>query len=102
MPKSQDRISAIDGYPRLLTICVTSRLQYAAVKEHCDVAINTGMKLGLYEVLAQLGAGAMGWVYRARDTRLDRLVAIKVALASQSADERSLDRLQREARAISV
>ena len=70
-------------------------------KEHCDVAINPGMKLGPYEVLAPLGAGAMGWVYRARDTRLDRLVAIKVLVASQSADERRLDRLQREARAIS-
>ena len=70
-------------------------------KDHCDVTINPGMKLGPYEILAPLGAGAMGRVYRARDTRLDRLVAIKVLVASQSADERRLDRLQREARAIS-
>jgi serine/threonine protein kinase len=42
------------------------------------MAISSGARLGAYEVLAQIGAGGMGEVYKARDTRLDRTVAIKV------------------------
>jgi len=42
------------------------------------VALASGTRLGPYEVIVQIGAGGMGEVYRARDTRLDRLVAIKV------------------------
>jgi serine/threonine protein kinase len=42
------------------------------------MAIQPGNRLGPYEILAAIGAGGMGEVYRARDTRLDRIVAIKV------------------------
>src|ERR1700694_3964646 len=60
-----------------------------------------GTKLGPYEIVALLGAGGMGEVYRARDTRLDRDVAIKVLPANLSADPSLRQRLEREARAVS-
>lgn len=65
------------------------------------MSLTTSTRLGPYEVLAFLGAGGMSEVYRARDTRLDRDVALKVLPASAFADSRRLDRLLREARAIS-
>jgi Tol biopolymer transport system component/tRNA A-37 threonylcarbamoyl transferase component Bud32 len=55
-----------------------------------------GTRLGPYEILESIGAGGMGQVYRARDTRLDRTVAIKISL------ERFSDRFSREARAIAA
>ena len=60
-----------------------------------------GTKLGPYEIQAPLGAGGMGEVYRARDTRLDRSVAIKILPAHLSASPESRARLEREARTIS-
>ncbi len=65
------------------------------------MALRSGAKLGPYEILTPLGAGGMGEVYRARDTRLSRDVAIKV-LSPQFADNASFrDRFEREARSIS-
>jgi eukaryotic-like serine/threonine-protein kinase len=61
-----------------------------------------GTKLGPYEIQSLLGAGGMGEVYRARDTRLDRTVAIKTILASLSSESARRQRFQREARAISA
>ena len=61
----------------------------------------SGTRLGPYEVLAPLGAGGMGEVYRARDTRLDRTVALKVLPATVANDSDRHDRFRREARAIS-
>ena len=60
-----------------------------------------GTRLGPYEILAELGTGGMGEVYRARDTRLGRDVAIKVLLGINSSTEESRQRFQREARTIS-
>src|SRR3982751_271211 len=60
-----------------------------------------GTRLGPYEVLAPLGAGGMGEVYRGRDTRLDRTVAIKVLPDALAADPQFRDRFDREARTIS-
>jgi serine/threonine protein kinase len=60
-----------------------------------------GTRLGPYEVLAPLGEGGMGEVYRARDTRLDRTVAIKVLSPAFADDPALRQRLQTEARAIS-
>ena len=59
-----------------------------------------GTKVGPYEVLAPIGAGGMGEVYRARDTRLDRVVAIKILMGSLAADPESRQRFEHEARVI--
>ncbi|HUL76833.1 MAG TPA: protein kinase, partial [Vicinamibacteria bacterium] len=61
-----------------------------------------GARLGPYEVLAPLGAGGMGEVYRARDPRLGREVAIKVLPAERMADEHRRARFVQEARAASA
>src|SRR2546425_11964391 len=61
----------------------------------------TGTRLGPYEIVAALGAGGMGEVYKARDTRLDRTVAIKILPETLAADPQFRDRFDREARAIS-
>jgi eukaryotic-like serine/threonine-protein kinase len=60
-----------------------------------------GTRLGPYEIVSPLGAGGMGEVYRARDTRLDREVAIKVLPADLSSDASLKQRLEREAKAVS-
>ena len=61
-----------------------------------------GAKLGPYEILAALGAGGMGEVYRARDTRLNREVAIKVLPERVAADPDALARFEREAKAVAA
>jgi serine/threonine protein kinase len=63
--------------------------------------IAPGTKLGPYEIVSRLGAGGMGEVYRARDTRLDRMVAIKVLPEALCSDPESRKRFEREALAIS-
>jgi len=66
------------------------------------VAISAGARLGPYEILAAIGAGGMGEVYRAKDPRLGRDVAIKVLPASLSSDPDRLKRFAQEARAAGV
>lgn len=65
------------------------------------MALKPGTKLGPYEVLSQIGAGGMGEVYRARDTRLDRAVALKVLSSHLSSNPDLKQRFEREARAVS-
>ena len=64
------------------------------------MGLRTGTQLGPYEILSAIGAGGMGEVYRARDTRLDRVVAIKI-LPDHLADRSELrERFEREARTV--
>jgi len=65
------------------------------------MSLSSGTKLGPYEIQSLLGAGGMGEVYRGRDTRLERTVAIKVLPNHLSSDPESKQRFEREARAIS-
>src|SRR2546421_919994 len=65
------------------------------------MALSSGTKLGPYEIDAPLGAGGMGEVYRAQDTRLERTVAIKILPAQLSADPVRKQRFEREAKTIS-
>jgi eukaryotic-like serine/threonine-protein kinase len=60
------------------------------------MALIAGEKLGPFEILAPIGAGGMGEVYKARDTRLDRIVAIKIS------QEQFSERFEREARAVAA
>src|SRR5438552_11395406 len=60
------------------------------------MALAPGTRLGRYEILALIGAGGMGEVYKARDTRLDRIVAIKIS------QEKFSERFEREARLVAA
>ena len=66
------------------------------------MTLSAGARLGPYEILTPLGAGGMGEVYRARDTRLDRIVAIKVLPPALAADPQFRERFAREAKSISA
>ena len=66
------------------------------------MSLSSGARLGPYEILAVIGEGGMGEVYRARDPRLGRDIAIKVLLASAVGDEERRGRFEREARAVAA
>src|ERR1700676_1889421 len=66
------------------------------------MSLSAGTRLGPYEIVAPLGAGGMGEVCRAKDTRLERVVAIKVLPAGVVVSPQTLERFQREARAASA
>ncbi|HET7841815.1 MAG TPA: protein kinase, partial [Terriglobia bacterium] len=65
-----------------------------------QMGLNSGTKLGPYEVIASLGAGGMGEVYRARDAKLGRDVALKVLPEGFSADAQRMGRFEREAQVL--
>src|ERR1700682_3971086 len=69
---------------------------------HSRMTLTSGTNLGPYEVLSRLGAGGMGEVYRARDTRLDRVVALKVLPERTAKDPVALARFVREAKAVAA
>src|SRR4029453_362176 len=73
----------------------------AAPTRRSSMPFASGTRFGAFEVLERVGTGGMGEVYRARDTRLDRTVALKVIRASEPAGRDRVERFKREARAIS-
>jgi predicted ATPase len=81
---------------------MTLRPPWVAQYNCAPMALTSGTKLGPYEILGPLGAGGMGEVYRARDSRLDRSVAIKILPAEFSASGSQLHRFEQEARAASA
>ncbi len=66
------------------------------------MTLRAGTRLGAYEILAPLGAGGMGEVYRARDAKLERDVAVKVLPESVADDAEALSRFEREAKAVAA
>src|SRR5262250_172128 len=66
------------------------------------MTLSSGVRLGPYEIQAPLGAGGMGEVYRARDTRLAREVAVKILPVYLAGDPERLHRFEREARAVAT
>src|SRR5579864_7456208 len=66
------------------------------------MTLSAGDRLGPYEIVMPIGAGGMGEVYKARDTRLDREVAIKVLPDRLSQDPQALARFEREAKAVAA
>jgi len=66
------------------------------------MALSQGVRLGPYEIVAAIGAGGMGEVYKARDTRLNREVAVKVLPENLARDPQALARFEREAKAVAA
>ena len=66
------------------------------------MALSAGSRLGPYEILSPLGAGGMGEVYKARDTRLNRHVAVKVLPQNLAGDAEALSRFEREAKSVAA
>ena len=66
------------------------------------MSLAPGFRIGVYEVIAHIGSGGMGEVYRARDTRLERDVALKVLPDRISTDQQMVSRFEREARTLAT
>jgi eukaryotic-like serine/threonine-protein kinase len=66
------------------------------------MSLAPGARLGAYEILAAIGAGGMGEVYRARDRKLDRTVAIKILPEALAADPERIARFEREAKTLAA
>jgi serine/threonine protein kinase len=93
--------SLLAGEKQAATFLESPALEVAA-KALADAPVPSGTQIGPYRILDFLRAGGMGEVYRARDTRLDRLVAIKFLPRVLAGDTTALDRFRREARAASA
>ena len=98
-----DKLLSVDGKLRESFLESPAAAQVAVASTlTSSTALAVGTRLGPYELLTLLGAGGMGEVYRARDTRLNRTVAVKVILHSQSSDPLHRKRFEREAHAIAA
>ena len=81
---------------------MAARHNIAPGNRKTSMTLAAGTRLGPYEILSPLGAGGMGEVYKARDTKLDREVAVKVLPASLARDPAALARFEREAKAVAA
>jgi serine/threonine protein kinase len=99
-----DEMLSIDGKldPDFLQSPVAEQAALLETSSLGNTKLAPGTRLGHYEVLALLGEGGMGEVYRGRDTRLDRIVAVKVIPHALSSDPLRRQRFEREGRAISA
>jgi serine/threonine protein kinase/dipeptidyl aminopeptidase/acylaminoacyl peptidase len=102
--KDVDDMLAIEGKldPGFLESPAAEQVALTSTTAAGNPILAAGTRLGPYEVQALLGAGGMGEVYRARDTRLNRIVAIKVIPRALASDSFRKQRFEREARAISA
>jgi serine/threonine protein kinase len=102
--KDVDEYLSIDGKldPDFLESPAAQQVALPASTAASTTMLSAGTRLGPYEIQALLGAGGMGEVYRARDTRLNRIVAIKVIPRALSSDPFRKQRFEREAKAISA
>ena len=83
--------------PSLGTCQLSAKEDPGVILRLLPMPLESGRRVGVYEIVGSLGSGGMGEVYRARDTRLGRLVAIKFVSEDFAADRRSSERLVREA-----
>ncbi|HEY7112015.1 MAG TPA: protein kinase, partial [Thermoanaerobaculia bacterium] len=96
-------ISTARSLPRRAPLSSTTSEDFARRQRNgAEMALSAGSRLGPYEILSPLGAGGMGEVYRARDTRLGRVVALKVLPESLSSDAGRLRRFEMEAHSASL
>src|SRR4051812_9343941 len=86
--------------PQQLTASRSRRMR-TMYNHGARMSLPSGTRVGPYEILSRIGAGGMGEVYRARDTRLERIVAIKVLTGEISERPELRQRFEREARAVS-
>jgi serine/threonine protein kinase len=85
-----------------VTLVIQTRWSRISLPSEVIVRLDSGQRLGAYAIVAPLGAGGMGEVYRATDTRLHRDVALKVLPREMATDPERLARFQREARAVAA
>src|SRR6266516_528885 len=98
-----DDSSMLDSLSRLFVAQAMSNHKYFLMSDNhqSSMTISAGTRLGPYEIVAPIGAGGMGEVYKARDTRLDRAVAVKILPAEFASNAELRVRFEREARTIS-
>ena len=96
----EDSLNGLSGAEQVLSR--TAAVATAIIRAPSNMSLAPGTRIGAYEVISMLGAGGMGEVYQARDTRLRRTVAIKVASSAMTENPHLLARFQHEARAIAA